>query len=124
VGSGSVVEYKQEITRTVHEEKAYLDIVHEGLSGVIYRESEAQTSHFTNLSVKVAGKTGSAETANSQPTGWFIAYAPSDNPKYVVAAVVENGGFGSEGAMYVARDLLGALYNEPDSSSAAATGAQ
>ena len=124
VGSGSVVEYKNEVVRSVHEEKAYLDIVHEGLSGVIYRESEAQTSHFTNLSVKVAGKTGSAETSNDQPTGWFVAYAPSDNPKYVVAAVVENGGFGSEGAMYVARDLLGALYNEPDSSSAAATGSQ
>ncbi len=30
-----------------------------------------------------------------------------DDPKYVVASVIENGGYGSEGAMYVVRDILG-----------------
>ena len=66
--------------------------------------------------MQVAGKTGTAETSHADPTGWFIAYAPSDNPKYVVASVIENGGFGSDGAMYVVRDILGAIYNEPDTS--------
>jgi penicillin-binding protein 2 len=116
VGSGSVVEYKDSKLRTVNEQSEYMDLVHEGLSGVIYKESEAQASHFTNLSVQVAGKTGTAETSHADPTGWFIAYAPSDNPKYVVASVIENGGFGSDGAMYVVRDILGAIYNEPDTS--------
>lgn len=89
---------------------------HRGLYGVIYEESQAQASHFTNMKEKVAGKTGTAETSHETPTGWFIAYAPYDKPRYVVASVLENSGFGSDGAMYVVRDILGALYHEPDTS--------
>ena len=66
---------------------------------------------------KVAGKTGTAETSHTSPTGWFIAYAPVDHPKYVVASMIEDGGFGADGALYVVRDILGALFGEPDSSS-------
>ena len=97
-----------------------MDLVHRGLVGVVYEESESQAVHFTNMSVKVAGKTGSAQTSTEQPTGWFIAYAPADDPKYVVGCVMESSGFGSEGALYVVRDILGALYDQPDT--AAATG--
>ena len=114
IGDGSVVRYKPEVERKVTEKRAYMDEIHRGLKGVIYEESEAQTEHFTNLSVTVAGKTGSAQTSKSQPTGWFIAYAPYDDPKYVVASVIEYGGYGSEGAMYVVRDILGQIYNQPD----------
>ncbi|RRF90999.1 MAG: penicillin-binding protein 2 [Coriobacteriaceae bacterium] len=114
LGDGSVVTYEPQVMRKVTEKQAYLDVVHAGLKGVIYEESEAQTEHFTNLSVTVAGKTGSAQTSKSQPTGWFIAYAPYDKPKYVVASVIEYGGYGSEGAMYVVRDILGQIYNQPD----------
>lgn len=118
VGTGSVVDYKCEVARSVEENPSYMDLVHAGLLGVVYEESEAQAEHFTNLSVKVAGKTGSAETSKSQPTGWFIAYAPADDPKYVVASLIEYGGYGSEGAMFVVRDVLGAIYGEPDTSTA------
>ena len=121
VGGGSVIDYKCEVLRQIDVEPSHLDLVHAGLTGVIYEESEAQASHFTNLSVRVAGKTGTAETPKKDPTGWFIAYAPSDDPKYVVASVIENGGYGSEGAMYVVRDILGAIYNEPDDSTAVDT---
>lgn len=116
VGDGSVVEYASAVSREVEEDASYLSLVKEGLKGVIYEESEAQTSHFTNLSVTVAGKTGSAQTSKDQPTGWFIAYAPFEDPKYCVASVIEYGGYGSEGAMYVVRDILGAIYGEPDTS--------
>ncbi len=115
-GSGSVVEFKSAVLRTVSEDESYMSLVHTGLEDMIYKESEAQASHFTNLSVRVAGKTGSAETSTSQPHGWFIAYAPADDPKYVVTALIESGGFGSEGALNVVRDVLGAIYNEPDTS--------
>ncbi len=48
--------------------------------------------------VKVAGKTGTAQTAAGQPPhAWFIAFAPADAPKIAVAVLVENGGnLGSE----------------------------
>lgn len=43
--------------------------------------------------LKVAGKTGTAETAKGAPnTVWFTGFAPADNPRVAVAVVVENGG--------------------------------
>lgn len=114
--SGSIIDYKCSTRISVDEKDEYMDLIQRGLYGVIYEESQAQASHFTNMKEKVAGKTGTAETSHETPTGWFIAYAPYDNPRYVVASVLENSGFGSDGAMYVVRDILGALYHEPDTS--------
>jgi peptidoglycan glycosyltransferase len=43
--------------------------------------------------VKVAGKTGTAQTSEGQaPHAWFIAFAPAEQPRIAVAVVVENGG--------------------------------
>lgn len=114
--SCSIIDYKCSTRISVDEKDEYMDLIQRGLYGVIYEESQAQASHFTNMKEKVAGKTGTAETSHETPTGWFIAYAPYDKPRYVVASVLENSGFGSDGAMYVVRDILGALYHEPDTS--------
>jgi penicillin-binding protein A len=47
--------------------------------------------------ITVAGKTGTAETAGEKPHAWFVAFAPAENPRIVVAVVVLNGGdLGSE----------------------------
>ena len=122
-GTGSIIKHKKEKLREVDEKQEYLDLVKAGLHGVIYEESESQASHFTNMSVEVAGKTGTAEIANAPAAnGWFVAYAPADDPKYVVASCIEGGGYGSTSAMYVVRDVLGALYDEPDTSSEVSQG--
>jgi len=43
--------------------------------------------------VQVAGKTGTAETAQGQnPHAWFIEFAPADTPRYAIAVIVEHGG--------------------------------
>ena len=96
-------------------DKSELDLVREGLRSMIYEESASTASHFTNLPVTVAGKSGTGEVSGDKdPTGWFIAYAPYDDPKYVVAAVIEEGSFGSTSAMPAVRTVLGALYDSPD----------
>jgi peptidoglycan glycosyltransferase len=48
--------------------------------------------------VKVAGKTGTAETTPGKPPhAWFVSFAPAGNPQVAVAVVVEDGGnLGSE----------------------------
>jgi peptidoglycan glycosyltransferase len=64
--------------------------------------------------VKVAGKTGTAQTGieGANPHTWFIAFAPADDPQLAVAVIVEHGGsFGSEAtggavAAPIARALL------------------
>ncbi|NHA67330.1 penicillin-binding protein 2 [Phycicoccus flavus] len=50
----------------------------------------------------VAGKTGTGEVVGSRDTAWFVSYAPADRPRWVVAAVVSQGGHGSETAAPVA----------------------
>jgi peptidoglycan glycosyltransferase len=42
--------------------------------------------------VDVAGKTGTAETADGQPPhAWFISFAPANDPKIALAVLVESG---------------------------------
>ncbi|MCW2756808.1 MAG: cell elongation-specific peptidoglycan D,D-transpeptidase [Nocardioidaceae bacterium] len=43
--------------------------------------------------VKVAGKTGTAQSApNRPPYAWFVSFAPADNPKVAVAVLVQDAG--------------------------------
>ncbi len=121
-GAGTIMDHKSEVRLEVEEEEGSYDLVQSGLEGVIYEESEAQASHFINMKETVHGKTGTAERANDRwPTGWFVAYVPADNPKYVVCSCMEQGGYGSDSAMYVVRDIMGAIYDEPDTSDAVDT---
>ena len=118
---GSVIDFKGELIRSVEEQDSAFELVHSGLEGVIYEESEAQASHFTNMRENVRGKTGTAERAGREPTGWFVAFVPGDNPQYAVASCIEQGGYGTDSAMYVVRDIMGAIYDEPDTSKAVDT---
>lgn len=57
--------------------------------------------------IDVAGKTGTAEKENSNDS-WFVGMAPADDPKVVVAIVVEDGdeGVGAAKAQNVLRAAL------------------
>jgi penicillin-binding protein A len=47
--------------------------------------------------VRVAGKTGTAQTGNDKPAvAWFVSFAPADAPKVAVAVVVEDSPKNSE----------------------------
>ena len=117
-GEGSVIQYKPTVSRTVEYDSAYLDAVKEGMHGVIYEEDADQALHWTNLDVEVCGKTGTAQRNTENPMGWFIAYAPADDPKYVVGANMDEVLSGATSSMYVVRDVFGAIYNQPDDSTA------
>lgn len=118
-GEEEVVNFEPTVYLTPQQSAEEYRLARAGLEGVIYEESEAMTAHFTSLPVRIAGKTGTGEAAgNKDPTGWFIAYAPVNDPQYVVCAMVEEAGFGSTSAMYAVRDTLGFLYNSPDTSTA------
>jgi peptidoglycan glycosyltransferase len=62
--------------------------------------------------VKVAGKTGTAETGQKNVyTAWFIFFAPADNPTVAGAIAVEHqlNGFGGAIAAPIAKQLMQAL---------------
>jgi penicillin-binding protein A len=59
-----------------------------------------------------AGKTGTAEidVEAGINRGWFIGFAPSEDPQIAVAAVIERtSGFGGETAGPVATDVMATL---------------
>jgi penicillin-binding protein A len=56
----------------------------------------------------VGGKTGTAETGEGEPHAWFTGFAESGDRMLVVSVIVENGGSGSQVALPIGRDLLGA----------------
>jgi peptidoglycan glycosyltransferase len=59
--------------------------------------------------LKVAGKTGTAELGlGTIYDAWFVAFAPADNPRYVVAVVVEKqpNGFGASVSAPIAKAIL------------------
>lgn len=73
---------------------------------------------FSNLSVPVGGKTGTAqnEQFDKEPHSWFIGFAPLATktfpvvPKYAFACVVENGGYGKRVAGRICADVLKKLF--------------
>ena len=118
---GTVVEYQPEVALSPQEDPTYFSTVKQGLLGVLTKESTNIIQHFSTLSVSVEGKTGTGEVDGKAPTGWFVAYAPAESPKYVCACVVEEGGYGENSAMRGVRDVFGAIYDEPDTSDASSS---
>lgn len=81
-----------------------LEIVKTGMRRVV---TNGSGRYYADLdSIKVAGKTGTAQNPHGQDHGWFICFAPFDNPKIAVAVLVENGGYGSISAAPIASLLV------------------
>jgi penicillin-binding protein 2 len=63
-------------------------------------------------SLKIAGKTGTAQNSHGPDHGWFVGFAPVDSPRVVVGAIIEFAEHGTAVAPLVtrviARHLLGA----------------
>lgn len=56
--------------------------------------------------ITVAGKTGSAQNPRGDAHAWFAGFAPVENPRIVVAVVLENAGAGGREAAPVARAIM------------------
>ena len=88
--------------------------VAQGLSTVTSAGTAAGAfSGFPLNRFSVAGKTGTADLPPKAPFAWFASFAPVQNPKYVVVAMVEQGGHGGESAAPVARALYDKLFGLP-----------
>jgi penicillin-binding protein 2 len=97
--------------RRINVETRHLNQVRAGLRAVV----TGGTGRVVNLPwVTVAGKTGSAEDdSHALPHAWFICYAPAENPRIAIAAIVENSGHGSENAAPLCKAVLEAAFPKP-----------
>jgi peptidoglycan glycosyltransferase len=66
--------------------------------------------------VRVAGKTGTAETGVAgRNTTWFISFAPVEDPKIAIALVLQNqiGGTGGTNSAPLVKEIMEALLRSP-----------
>jgi penicillin-binding protein 2 len=88
-------------THSIDVSPDHLASIREGLYMAANEPGGTSTSVFGNLPLdrKVAGKTGTAEQVEGREDhSWFVGYAPYDDPKIVVAVVIEAAGTGSSAA--------------------------
>jgi len=89
-----------------------------GLKGAIYDPNGTAYATFQGYNgIPLAGKTGTAtESAVNgvQPTAWFVAFGPTTGtPRYVVAVVIDQAGYGAAAAAPVARQIFTYLTAHP-----------
>jgi penicillin-binding protein 2 len=110
-----VREMNPRVIGRVPAKKASLGFLRSALTGVVASSGGTATTAFSGFPLSehpVAAKTGTAEVVvdgRDALHSWFAAMAPAYDPEYVVVALVEEGGHGSEVAAPIVRRVLEGL---------------
>jgi penicillin-binding protein 2 len=121
-----VKEFHPEVRRRTAVSPKYLDLMMEGLTGVV--EDEKGTAYAARSdAIRVAGKTGTAQVAKrarnetdtleryyylNRDHAWFAAIAPADAPEIAIVVLVEHGGAGGEHAAPVGIEIARRYFEE------------
>lgn len=128
---GSVIlESKKQLVGKLPVSKKTLEIIKKGLKEVVNnKKGTAWIAHVEGLDI--SGKTGTAQVVGrSKERGlaeeelsdrlkshaWFVAYAPSVDPKIAVSVIVEHGGHGSSAAAPIAREVIKTYFGQDENS--------
>ena len=99
-----------------------LSVAHDGMFRVVNGSGTGVGSKLQIPGIQMSGKTGTAQVRKLVSRGsvgaWktrdhslFVAFAPSDAPRYAISVVVEHGTFGARAAAPIARDVLTFLFD-------------
>ncbi|MFK8015165.1 MAG: penicillin-binding protein 2 [Gammaproteobacteria bacterium] len=103
----------------------YWQHISDAMRDVVYGTQGTARAVGQGSGYTVAGKTGTAQvftvgqeedyddldvSEELRHHGWFVAYAPLDEPQIALAVLIENGGGGSTSAAPVARQVLDAYF--------------
>jgi penicillin-binding protein 2 len=119
---GSVVlESKRQLVGKLPVSRQTLEIIKEGLKEVV-NNPKGTAWHAAHIEgIDISGKTGTSQIVgrssdhnaskkessnNFEPHAWFVAYAPSDDPKIAVSVIIEHGGHGSSAAAPIAKEII------------------
>ncbi len=95
-------------------------VIRNALVGVV-AEPQGTAGAGRSMTTSIAGKTGTAQVVirNDEPRrklskafddhAWFVAYAPSEQPKIAVAVLIEHGGHGGSAAAPRAKQVIEAF---------------
>lgn len=103
VGDADAADFKTENLKLAKED---IDAVRRGMRLVI-KDIDGTGNKADNATVSISAKTGTVQVGPGiMPHGWFVGYAPSDDPKICFAVFLENGGSGGEVPAEIAKLAL------------------
>jgi len=115
--SGEVLDaYEPESVRQVRVKPETLAFIRQAMLGVV---NEGTGARAKLPGIPIGGKTGTAQVvrkgegkgqADLKDHGWFVSFAPVDNPQIALVVLVENGGFGGLVAAPVAKAVYQAAF--------------
>ncbi len=111
-------------------DQSHLEFVRKAMADVVTSGTGREAAKLGLDPIFMAGKTGTAQTHGYggghgahgaqgawllRDHGWFVAFAPADDPRYAVSVIVEHGGMGGESAAPKAREIMKvALLKDPE----------
>jgi penicillin-binding protein 2 len=99
------VKVSERQSRPLPSAPAHWRAVRRGLEAVV--ESAGGTGRLSRVEgVRVAGKTGTAESGQDRTHAWFVGYAPAERPKVAMVVFLEHGGRGGVAAAAVAQEIF------------------
>jgi penicillin-binding protein 2 len=103
---GNLIEdYTPEIRNTIDVDSSIWNAIHSGMRTVV-----AKKAYYSDLSVNVAGKTGTAQEGRNRTNhALFLSYAPYENPEISVSVRIAYG-YSSDYAAQTARDVYKYYY--------------
>lgn len=91
-----------------------VETIREGLLKSTTDARGTSTDVFAGFGKPVYGKTGTAQIDHEPDQSWYVAYVPDPERPIVVAAVIQNGGFGAQAAAPAVRQILSQwFYGDP-----------
>lgn len=128
VSEGETFDRQPEVAEHISISDTTLSLVRKGLWAVVnQRHGTAWRSRLENI--EFSGKTGTAQVVARPPEGlkdeeqikemykdhaWFVAYAPSVDPRIAIAVLVEHGEHGSSAAAPIASEMIKAYLGGDD----------
>ena len=99
-----------QIIRTGFVSSEVMNVVREGMRQVV---TDGTAQSLKDLSVEVAGKTGTAQFGTGDQThGWFVSFAPYNNPQIAMVVLVEGGGEGHSSALPATKEIYKWYFEE------------
>ena len=111
-----IQEFRTPPRRRLPIDPAYRQAILDGLRAAAASPGGTSYPVFKDFRIPIAGKTGTAQKgAGRADQSWYAALAPYPNPRYVVVATFEHGGFGADTAAPAVRRILSTLFDVKNS---------
>ncbi|HEX8075753.1 MAG TPA: penicillin-binding protein 2 [Thermoleophilaceae bacterium] len=110
-----IQEFRTPARRKLNIRPEYRQAIMEGLHAAAMAPGGTSYPVFKDFKIPIAGKTGTAQKGGLRADqSWYVALAPYPNPRYVVVATFEHGGFGAETAAPAVRRILSVMFGVKD----------